>query len=603
MRRVMAWTRTGRRLAWAAVAGLAAWPGVPLAALGWSLAAARGPLEALASERAAAQGAAVHQLTDPSGAPPAAYRRVSRELTQLAARLDSARTAVGWLGDERAWPVVGPADQALRNAVGGAAAVATAANEVWRALAVPGAAARRAAALHAAWMALPGLARGTSELEAAAARLPVPARWVAALRQVAPAVRQVAEARPALAAAAGLHTPARYLVLVQDAAELRATGGLLVAYGWLTVTNGRARFAYGGGIRQLSARATAHLPAGPILAHFFHEARLSLLNANDQLGGPASAAAILRLYQSVPHAPPVQGLLLANSWWIDGLFGAAGPVVVHAPAGPVVLTAASAPRQLEVLAERNRTPGVPRMAFLGPVVATLMARLMPHGDPQPALWGAVAQGLGSAGLLWEPQDPALKALAGRWGWSGALLPSPPQDNYLLVVNQNMGGLKDNLYLTQTVHVAITGRREQITVGLALPHRVTAANAWLLGSYEGYLSVVVPAGTRVAHSAGFVSAVTATTGGRPRRTVVGGAVTVPVAAQAASSQSTVALSLVLPNSVAPGAPLLVQAQPGWRPGADQIVAHLDGQTRRWDAMSAAWVCPSRRGLVFGAVAAP
>lgn len=590
-------------MAWAVVGALAFWPGVPLGVVGWSLAAARAPAAALLSERAAAVRAAVSQLTHPTGRPSGTYRRVREQLAGLSADLAAAQTALAWLGDERGWPGVGPADQVLWDAVSGGAAVATSARQGWQALAVPGAAARRAAALHAAWAALPGLAQGMASLEAAASRLPVPARWVAGLRQAAPAVQQVARVRSALAAAVGIGHPARYLVLFQDAAELRATGGLAVAYGWLTLAGGRAQLTYGGGIRQLSARADAHLPAGPILAHFFHEVWLTLLNANDQPGGPASAGAILRLYHSVPHAPPVQGLLLANSWWIDSLFAAAGPVVVRAPEGRVVLTAASAPRQLEVLAERDRTPGVPRMAFLGPVVATLMARLMPQGNPQPALWHAVIDGLRSAGLLWEPKNPALQRLAGRWGWSGAILASPRQDNYLMVVNQNMGGLKDNLYLTQTVHVAITGRRERLLVVLTLPHRVTGANAWLLGSYEGYLSVVLPAGTRVEQTAGFVSPVAATTGGRPRRTVVGGAVTVPVAPQAPSSQSTVTLVVELPHTVAPGAPLLVQTQPGWRPGADRLVVHLSGLTRRWDPVGAAWVRPSPHGLVLAAVAAP
>jgi hypothetical protein len=404
----------------------------------------------------------------------------------------------------------------------------------------------------------------------------VPAAWARALAHAAPLVARLAATRRPLAAALGFPQPARYLVLVQDGAELRATGGLLVAYGWLTLDQGRATLRYGGGIVSLSRRARAHVPAGSLLHHFFGESTLSLLNANDRLGGPASTAAILRLYRSVPEAPPVVGVVLVNSWWIARLFGLSGPVAVPSPRGRVVLTTATAPWQLEQLAERERVPGVPRMAFLGPVVDALAARLMRHGVPSVPLLAAVGAGVQSGGVLWEPDGPALGRLAGSFGWNGALWPAPAHDNYLMLVNQNFGGLKDNLYLTQEVQVTVAGRREQVRIVLTLPHRVTTQNTWLLGSYEGYVSVVVPRGTRLVRATGFVSPVAVTPRGAPPGTVVGGAVTVPVHLGVPSSAAAVTLTLQLPSSVAPDAPLVVQ-----RVYCRRCLFHLDWLERAHD----------------------
>lgn len=583
--------RRGRRLGAAVLLALAVWPGGPLIILAWSLHSAAGTAARLMRDRTAAEAALV--ATAPR---PAAVRAVSADFSRLNRELGRAAWALGWLGDERGWPGVGPEDQALTGVVQGSDRLARAAEMVWRAASGSGGA-LRAPSVRAALAALPEAAAGIREVSQAGPHLPVPAAWARALARVVPLMDRLASGRRELADALGFPHPARYLVLVQDGAELRATGGLVVAYGWLTLDQGRPVLRYGGGIRALSRRVTAQRPAGPLLQRFFGQSTLSLLNANDRLGGPASTAAILRLYRSVPGVPPVMGAVLVDSWWIAGLFGLSGPLAVPSPRGRVVLTAASAPRQLEQLAERDRAPGIPRMAFLGPVVRALAARLMPHGVPSVSLLAALGSGLQSGGVLWEPAGvPALTRLAGSLGWSGALWPAPARDNYLMLVNQNFGGLKDNLYLTQQVQVTVAGRGEEVRLALALPHRVTTQNAWLLGSYEGYVSVVLPRGTRLIRATGFVSPVAVTPEASPPRTVVGGAVTVPVRLGAPSSAHLLTLTVVLPASVAPNAPLVVQAQPGWRPGSTGFKITLGRQTVRWnDPGAGALARPTKHGI--------
>ena len=576
----------------AALLALTVWPGTPLAVLAWSLHSAAGSTARLMQERSAAEAALV------APAPPAPLvRAVSTNLARVSGDLLTAAWALDWLGNEGEWPAVGAADRTLRDGIQGSLEVARAAATVWRA-----AIGRRAGisqAVRVALAQLPESALGLRDLSQAARHLPVPAQWRRAVTRAAPLLSRLAAVRRPLAEALGFPHPARYLVLLQDAAELRATGGLVVAYGWLTLRQGRPALRFGGGIQALSRRVRVRVPAGSLLHRFFGESRLSLLNANDRLGGPASTAAILRLYRSVPGAPPVVGAVLVNSWWIATLFGMSGPVAVPSPAGRVVLTAATAPRQLEQLAERDQVPGVPRMAFLGPVMRELAARLMPRGVPSLPLVAALGAGVRSGGVLWEPGGRALARLAGALGWSGALWPTPAGGNYLMLVNQNFGGLKDNLYLGQRAAVTVVGRREQVRLVLTLRRRVTAQNAWLLGSYEGWVSVVVPRGTRVVRATGFVSPVTVTSGASPARTVVGGAVTVPVRLRAPSSAAAISLILQLPRDVAPDAPLLVQAQPGWRPGSTRFTITLGGRTAEWDPGAGVLVRRRGRGLAAAA----
>lgn len=572
-------SRRPRTICAAAVLALVVWPGGPLIVLAWSLHSVAGTTVRLVGERSAAEAALV------APAPRArTVGAVSATLARLNRELGRAAWALGWLGNERRWPGIGTEEAVLTDAVQGADRLVRAASEVWRVRADGRMIGPQG--IRAALAALPSAAAGIHEVSQVAPHLPVPEAWVRALARVAPLVGRLAAVRRPLAAALGFPRPARYLVLFQDGAELRATGGLLVGYGWLTLDQGRAALRYGGGMVSLSRQVTARMPAGSLLHRFFGESTLSLLNANDRLGGPASTAAILRLYRSVPKAPPVVGVVLVNSWWIAGLFGLSGPVAVASPRGRVVLTTATAPRQLEQLAERDRVPGVPRMAFLGPVIDALAARLMPHGVPSLALLAALRTGIQSGAVLWEPDGSGLGRLAGCFGWSGALWAAPAHDNYLMLVNQNFGGLKDNLYLTQHVQVMVSGRREQLRIVLTLPRRVTTQNTWLLGSYEGYVSVVVPRGTRLVRATGFVSPVAVIPQAAPPGTVVGGAVTVPVHLGAPSNAAAVTLTLQLPSTVAPDAALVVQAQPGWRPGSTGFTIMVGRQTVQWPDPSAA-----------------
>jgi hypothetical protein len=548
-------TSRRRRLAWIAVAvAVAVWPLAPLVVLGASVAdayAAVRPIEGIALGRVVRH--------------PGSFSRVLR---RAATDLARARLALGWLGNESGWPVVGPWDSMARNAVNGAYELALAATRVLGAASTVGAA-RDEAIAQAGVDALPTAVRGLDHLRRLPAWTPAPSRTAQMLRLASawtPLVQAMARSRGALAAALGLRGPTRYLLLFQDSGELRATGGFLAAYGYVTVRGARVSVGYGGALTHLANQVTVQPSAGPVLQRYFHEQRLSLINANDHASGPVSAAALLQLYRSIPGAPPVAGIILVDSWWVDGLLKIAGAVPVFGTGQ--TLTAINAPLVLEQLAEHRRLPaGVGRMAFLGPILRTLADRLMPKGHPDPALLPALLAGLRSGGVLLEPANPDLAQLAARLGWSGALYAVGRHQNYLMVCNQNLGGLKDNLYLTEGISVSLRGRAEQIRLTLRLPHRVTKANGWLLGNYQGYVTLHLPSGTRLLHLAGAVGP--ATVAIRASKTVIGFGVSVEAAPAPPFAATTVTLLLALPPGVGAHAPLLFQNQPGLRPGAETL----------------------------------
>jgi len=537
---------------WRVAVLIALWPVIPMViatgALGETYSAAL-QLERLAVEQPA---------------PPLA--KWAPPVKQAATALATLRSAAWWLGLAYPWPVVGSAAKSLWDAVSGAADVSQAAADLAQAAADAPAHQRVAVTVQTAVADLPLLASGLHQLEGAPPLLRTIAR---AVRQAAPLVQAASAHRRAWARALGFGGPARYLLLLQDAAELRPTGGFLAAYGYVVVRRGHLSLQYAGGLRPLSKQVAARPSAGPILRQCFDERTLSLINANIDPNGPGSAAAILALYRSVPGAPPVRGVILVNSWWVDQLFRLSGPITVRDGARVVTLTASNAPYQMEWLAERARPKTASRMAFLGPVLRTLAKRLMPDGVPTLRLAQAVWRGLNQENVLWEPEGVGLEQWAVRAGWAAAIDPGLLSANYLLVVNDNLGGLKDNLYLTQHVRLAVAGRDERLTVTLVLPHPVTPSNAWLVGSYEGYLQVFLPPGTRLIADEGFVGPVVVGTNRGLDKLVVGGRVSVPAERTLARQHTQLTLDLRLPRRIAKNAPLLLQVEPGWRPEADIV----------------------------------
>ncbi len=292
----------------------------------------------------------------------------------------------------------------------------------------------------------------------------------------------------------------RYLVLFQDSGELRSTGGFLAAYGYLSINREGVHLTFGQEIANLANRVTVHPPAPWVLARYFEAQKLSLINANLDPDVPQSARLIERLYSSVPHHVPVSGIIFVDSWLADRALRVLGPVRV----GSERYTAHTLNYAMEYESERENLPAPDRMLFLGRIIQVLQRRLARQGPSAlMRLGGLIQWGLVHQHLLIYANNPEEERWLMAQHWGGAI-PAYRHQNSLLVVDDNLGGLKDNYYLLQHVSVALAGgtaqhRMEIIKIQWTM---TGVGDGWLIGGYPGWIRCYVPWGTKLLWMKGY-----------------------------------------------------------------------------------------------------
>jgi hypothetical protein len=180
------------------------------------------------------------------------------------------------------------------------------------------------------------LDRADADLARAPADLPGPLAQVRTsmqerLHRYAPALRTFAELDATLPAILGWDAPKRYLVLTQNPAELRPTGGYIGSFGTITFDKGRITE------RAFQDVFTLDLPwdypfvkPPATLTRYLLGPKQpwQLADANWSPDFPTSAQEAVRLYRNEGGSGAIDGVLGINTYTIDELLAVTGPVSV-----------------------------------------------------------------------------------------------------------------------------------------------------------------------------------------------------------------------------------------------------------------------------------
>jgi hypothetical protein len=361
--------------------------------------------------------------------------------------------------------------------------------------------------------------------------------------------------------ALGLIGQSRLLVLYLDGGELRATGGFVAAVGTVVIRQGRIVDWTGVPVSRWQAEVRRRVRAPWLLRRYFHAAHLAPMNLTILASAPHVAALARAMAMSRPGARPLAGVVLVNSRLVPAVLRLTGPVTVQ---GVGRLTAGDALVTLERLAARPSLPPGQREAFLGPLAATLVHRLAAlPASAWPRMFRLAITALSLRDLIVNVKNPTAERAIAAAGWTGALQ-APRGTNHLLVLDQNLGGYKDNLFLKEriAVHLERAGRHvlEMVAVSFHMP---VPANGWLTVGYRGWLEWWVPRGARLLRLAGSgVKLVRVVPRAAPGMTMFGASVYVPTAAphHGRAGVGAVHVAFWLPRGLNPRA-LFLEAQPG------------------------------------------
>jgi hypothetical protein len=245
------------------------------------------------------------------------------------------------------------------------------------------------------------------------------------IRAFGPALRSYAELDDSLPAILGWDEPRRYLILTQNPAELRPTGGFIGSYGTITFDRGRITE------RQFQDVALLDLPLddpfveppAALQRYLLGPFPWQLADANWSPDFPTSAGDAVRLYENEGGEGPIDGVVAITTYTIDEFLEITGPITVE----DYDVTVAAGETTLKTLQNTriSSDPETNRKAFLSSFADRLFARLL--GLP-PARWTALAakgDKFQAERLIqaWFANEPAQRAIT-RFGLDGAVRSDP-----------------------------------------------------------------------------------------------------------------------------------------------------------------------------------
>ena len=331
--------------------------------------------------------------------------------------------------------------------------------------------------------------------------------------------RPVLEQLPEVAGANG--ETKKYLVLFQNDNELRPTGGFLTAYAIINVTNGKVEAEKSDDIYALDQKFTKTEAIPEELGRYLTTERYwNLRDMNISPDFKESMDKFYENYQEIPGEPDeIDGIIAVDTHFLTNLMSVLGPVDVP---GYGTFSAETDPRCdcpeiIYVLSEiiTRPTPYLrdDRKGILGPVMRSLLSKAYAAPKQQwPALFSEGFEAIEGRNLQFYFINEDHQSAAELANAAGRMRPPENGEDFLAIVNANLGGAKSNLFVTydvtQTVSAPENGRIEKtVEITYKNPRRADNCNleAGLLclnSTLRDWTRLYVPAGSELISAQGF-----------------------------------------------------------------------------------------------------
>ena len=311
---------------------------------------------------------------------------------------------------------------------------------------------------------------------------------------------------PVLAAALGGDGTARYLVLFQNPAELRPSGGFPGTMALVTFEHGQLLDYRVFDAHTLSdvyiAKNLTQYPQPWPIKRYFPSPALVLHDATWWADFPRGAALMRDMYQQTGW-PPIDGVIAVQPSVISDLLRVTGPVTIDVDGEQRLITPDNVYDEIERQRRLHREgfrPTEEHKEALALIGAKIMEQLKvaPRGDLR-ALGDALRAEAGRRDIQIYASNTSVQSWLDEHGWTGGLTPLPLQQTLDLVlanVNTNKASGRLNPYVTLRVGPVAGGRRT-VTVQLYLQSTGTnAEDAFYAGFQRWWVEVTLPAGAGV-----------------------------------------------------------------------------------------------------------
>lgn len=312
--------------------------------------------------------------------------------------------------------------------------------------------------------------------------------------------------------------PKKYLLLFQNDAELRPTGGFMTAYATLTVTKGKIEAGISQDIYTLDNNFTQKIPAPePIKKYLPLVYYWNLRDMNLSPDFKISMDTFTEYYNQTPGAPEVDAIIAIDTQVPVRILEILGPIGVSGYGGK--FSSENDPRcdcpqviyELEnIITRPTYEVREGRKSILGPLMNSILGNMM--GSPKskwPEFFNIFTESISEKHLMMyffeEDKQQAVEALqaAGRIvSYDG---------DYLHINDTNFAGAKSNLFVEQEVIQEITVNDDgSLTKKITLTYRnpappsncnLEAGELCLNGVLRDWIRIYVPQGSELISSKG------------------------------------------------------------------------------------------------------
>lgn len=309
---------------------------------------------------------------------------------------------------------------------------------------------------------------------------------------------------PAIRALLGASAPRSYLVLQQDPAELRGTGGFIGSVAFLSFDRGKMAPFTPEAVERIDIRPDgSHVLGGPgtpthvdppyPLEYVFHLQSWELRDANWSPDFPTAAREAEFLLER-ETGKRVDGDIAIDPYFIQRLLAITGPITIP-ETGDVV----DQGNFFSLTLSRVERLSATRKDFLSYAARQILNRVLALPPSKyAAILQAIQAGCETRSIQAYFHDQAAEALSNQHHCGGQVQ-SPPDDG-LMVVESNVGGNKDDFWMRRSYSLRIAVRDDgSARHTLQLHYYGLASHGHLLTGYWGYtgwLRIYLPPSTSV-----------------------------------------------------------------------------------------------------------
>lgn len=298
--------------------------------------------------------------------------------------------------------------------------------------------------------------------------------------------------------------PRRYLLVFQNNAEIRPTGGFLGSFGILDVQKGKIvnLDIPGGGTYDLQGQLDVFV-APPLPLQIVNK-RWEFQDANWFPDFSVSGQKMEWFYQHGRGAT-VDGVIALNATVLERLLRVLGPVQSEKFDLEVVGNNALSAIQKQVEVDYNKEENKPK-EIIADLAGSLLARANELNIASAVkILTELQESFNQKEIQVYFKDSTAQERFQEFGWTGELVETGSNQDYLMVVNANLGGNKSDARIEEIIdHQAVVQTDGSVidTVMIKRNNLGRAEEMFYGGNNVDYVRVYVPAGAELLEAGGF-----------------------------------------------------------------------------------------------------